>query len=66
MTRLPDSVLRPSIAATIDRKTRQQPLTAQARARAINIGLTAWQGDTGVGQAAQVGIDTVTKEIFRK
>ena len=46
--------------------TRNQPLTPQAEERALNVAEEAFHDHTGVGQAAQRGVEAVEREIYRK
>lgn len=54
------------IAGNIDRDPVGRRLTPEARERAIQFGADAWKGNMGNGQAAKIGIQHVTFDVFKE
>lgn len=57
---------KPIMAAQIDAHPVGQKLTESARARAIDFAADAWRGSVGAGDAARLGIQHVTGDVFKK
>ncbi|MDD5710851.1 MAG: hypothetical protein PHV43_02000 [Candidatus Colwellbacteria bacterium] len=53
------------MANQIDRDPVGRRLTPEVRQRAIEFAADIWKGQLGAGEAAQIGIEHVTQDIFK-
>ncbi len=50
----------------IDQHEVGRKLTPEARERAVDFALDVWGGDMGNGEASDIGIKHVTRDVFKK
>lgn len=59
-----DQNARDIMAGNIDRDSVGRKLTSEARERAIDFAVQAWEGQMGNGEASRLGIKHVTSDVF--
>ena len=54
-----------SVRETILRTDLGKALTPAALDRAVDFGTTVWRGQTGIGEAADIGVEHVVRDVLK-